>query len=106
MTKDYSWVNETLENILETLSTGDPIAFQFNSKDYFLEGDFFDDEGLGRVGSFRIIDPDVQENGDFGGNGEEYPESGKYRTLEDLLSAPFLKGKTIAERFSELKFFD
>ena len=106
MTKNYNWVEETLENVVETIKTGDPISFQFNQKDYFIEGENFDNEGLGRVGKYLIADANVQADGSFGEVTFEYPESGQYRTSDELLNAGFLDSKTLIERFGELRFFD
>ena len=105
MDKKYYWVENTLENMIEIILTGDPLSFQFREKDYFIEGEMFDVEELGRVGSYYIANPNVQEDGTFG-EMTEYSESGQYKVASQLLAAPCFEGKTIIERFSELKFFD
>ena len=106
MNANYNWVDETLANVVELIHIGDPVSFHYAGNDYFIEGHYFDTEALGRVGSYIIQDPDVQPDMNFGPNQVEYPNSGMYKTPEELLNAPFLDGKSILERFDELKFFD
>jgi hypothetical protein len=102
----YAWVNMPLEDLYEFINVGDQFQFQFNEKDYHIEGNYFDNEAKGRVGAYLIQDPDIQENGDWGDNPKYYPENEQFKNATELLNAPFLEGKTIIERYVELKFFD
>lgn len=103
----YCWVQMSKKELLEFIGTGDPFQFQFKNKDYLIEGDFFDNEGIGRVGSYMIQNPNIQENGDYG-KASYYLEDSKYKTAKELLEAKFLDEKTIIERYDlgELRFFD
>ena len=107
MTK-YYWIDIERKELEELIWTGDPVQFQCNGKDYFIEGDYFDNDGLGRVGSYMIQNPDIQEDGSRGEHETYYPESGQYKTAKELLQARFLDGKTILEQFDNhnLKYFE
>ena len=91
--KKYRWCERTRENLKEVIQMGDCFCFQFQGKDYLID-------------AYEIQDPDVQEDGSFGDNPVLYPESGKAKTPQELISLPFLNGKTIFEQWSELNFFD
>jgi hypothetical protein len=106
MESNRSWVSMPMDDLMEFSSTGDPISFHYAGKDYFIEGGTQDGAGLGRVGSYHISDPDIQPDGDFGPNQTEYPNSNQYTSPDELLNAPFLDGKSILERFDQLRFFD
>ena len=109
MNKKYAWVDDMSKNdLLEFINVGDPFQFQFNCHDYYIEGSFFDNDALGRVGSYMIADPNVQPNGDYGYGMKYYDVNGKFKNSQELLSAKFLDGKTILEQYKKgnLKFFD
>ena len=102
----YNWVDMSMDDLLEFISTGDPISFQYDGKDYFIEGEMLDNDVLGRIGSYYIADPKIQDDGSFGSTEHIYAESGKFKSSHELMEAAFLDGKTIIERYPELKFFD
>jgi hypothetical protein len=102
----YHWVKMTRNELLEFIDIGDPFCFRYDGKDYFIQGHNFDGEAKGRVGFYYIQDPIVRDNGSHGYTESHYPESMKAKSSEDLLTMPFLDGKTIFERFDELRFFD
>lgn len=52
-----------------------------------------------------IANPCVDEDGNFSGM-IDYPDSGKFKSTQELLDAPFLDGNRFIEFFQELKFFD
>lgn len=106
MNKNYNLVKMTRDDLKEFIGIGDAFCFIYNGKDYLVQGDMFDVEAQGRVGFYYIQDPDVQSDGSFGGKENHYPESRLYKNAEELMNAAFLDGKTIFERFDELKFFD
>ena len=62
----YAWNDQNLDDLLETINIGDPIGFQFNGHDYYIEGEHFDNDALGRVGSYMIQKPEILEDGSFG----------------------------------------
>jgi hypothetical protein len=90
----------TPEQIYEFLVNADGFAFEWNSKDYYIEP-------RAHFG-YIVVDPDQFFNA--GGYAENpighYPMSGKAKTPSELWALPFLGGATISDRFDELKFFD
>jgi hypothetical protein len=95
----YSWVTATEEIIKEFIIMGDAFFFQYRGKDYFIE--------RGRMG-YLIQDPQINNEGISDPNSDytDYPGHEKAKTPEEFMTLPFLDGKTIFERFNELKFFD
>ena len=91
----YDWTEMSLSDLDEFLGVGDRFSFRFNNKNYFIQGFGFDNEALGRVGFYYI------EN-----ETSEYPENKKAQTPDEFKSLPFIEGKTIIERFDELRFFN
>jgi hypothetical protein len=92
--------NADLETIQEMLTVGwQRVYFQYDNNNYLVE---YQDLG------FIIVEPFVFE--DEGGNPEEtnaaYPGHLQAKTPEDFLRLAFLDGKTLLERFDELRFFD
>jgi hypothetical protein len=88
------------ETVSEMLSVGwQRIYFQYNNNNYLIEY-----QGLGYI----IVEPIVFE--DEGGNPERtnaaYPGHLQAKTHEEFLELAFLDGKTLFERFDELRFFD
>ncbi|MDR2957528.1 MAG: hypothetical protein LBU61_05020 [Coriobacteriales bacterium] len=90
-----NWVEMSLEDLDEFIEIGDTFSFNYNNKDYIIEGANFDVEAKGRVGCYVIGDEST-----------EHPDSRKAKTPNELKALPFLDGKTILEAFDELKFFD
>jgi hypothetical protein len=94
------WVaDEDPEHIREMIQIGDAIFFQFRGRDYFIE----------RGNGYLIQDPQIGTDGQpsIGGNPyTNYPGHLEAKTPEELIALPFLDGKTIFERFDELRFFD
>ena len=91
----YFWVDMSLEDLEEFLSIGDEFCFRYNDKNYCIQGFGFDVEAKGRVGYYFI-----------GNETGEYPESRQAKTPDEFKALPFIDGKTIIERFDELRFFD
>jgi len=98
--RNYNWVQgkPDREHILEIIKWGEPFAFQFNGKDYFIE---LQSDG------YVIQDADVQPDGTFN-NRIPYPGHNEAQTAEEFLALKFLDGKTFLERFDadELRFID
>lgn len=90
---------EDPDNIREIIDTHDRFYFQYNNEDYLVEG--FD------VG-YIIVEPFLYD--DEGGfptkTNAAYPGHLQAKTPEEFAALPFLDGKTLFERFDELKFFD
>ena len=86
-------------DILEQIETGNAFFFQFKGRDYFIE--------RGRNG-YLIQDPRIGHKNDKsqGFPYIDYPGSEEAKTPEEMKALPFLDGKTIFERFDELRFFD
>jgi len=103
--KCRAWYKTNPEQITEMINTGDAFYFQYKNADYFIErGAMLQNGGAG----YLIQDPRVGHRDDLY---EEYPYidySGcsEVDTPEEMLCLPFLDGKTILERFEELRFFD
>jgi hypothetical protein len=77
---------------------GQPIFSQYKGNDYFVE--------RGKNG-YLIQDPRVAAEGISGDVPcDDYPGNKAARTAEEFMALPFLDGKTIFERFDELKFFE
>jgi hypothetical protein len=102
--------DEDPDNIRSHLETGDPFFFQFRGQDYNIEG-FFNQDGTGP--GFYIRKPlytyDESRKGlcyDTEYPGSAYPGVLEAKTPEEFMRLPFLDGKTLFERFDELKFFE
>ena len=93
--KKYYWTEMSPEDFEEFLNVGYGFYSRFNDMDYYVEGFHFDIEAKGRVGYYYIAD----ENGD-------HPDNKKAKTPDEFKALPFLNGKTIIERFDELRFFN
>jgi len=93
--KNYFWADMSLEDLEEFLNVGLAFCFRCNDKDYYIQGVSFDVEAKGRVGFYFI----ENESG-------EYPESEQAKTPDEFKALPFIDGKTILERFDELRFFN
>jgi hypothetical protein len=92
------WVDDTLDHILEMIDTGVEILFQYQGRDYFIE--------CGNEG-YLIQDPQIEHRDAWNSHPfTDYPGSETAKTSAELKSLPFLDGKTIVERFDELRFFD
>jgi hypothetical protein len=95
--KQYCWVKNEPQVIEEIIKTGDAFFFQFRGNDYFIERD-----GNG----YLIQDPKIGANGQPTTGYTNYPGHMEAKSPEQLMALPFLDGKTIFERFYELRFFD
>ena len=104
--KKYYLVEMSHEDLEEFINIGSSFSFHCNGKDYFVEGACFDNEAKGRVGYYYIADPNVQKDGACGDSQSEYAESRQAKTANEFMTLPFIDGKTIFERFDELRFFD
>jgi hypothetical protein len=104
--KSYYIVEMTLDNLDEFINTGTLFSFHCNGRDYYVEGLCFDNDAKGRVGNYYIGDPDIQPDGSCGDNQPEYSGSRQAKTPAEFKVLPFIDGKTILERFDELRFFD
>jgi len=95
----YSWVkSETREHLEEIILNGDAFFFQYGGKDYFIAW---------YEGAYQIQDPCIFEDGSRIGTAYiDYPENNQAKTPSEFMRLQFLDGKTILERFDELKFFD
>jgi hypothetical protein len=88
------------ESLYDFIDSHQPFCFQYHGNDYLIEGF----GGLGYI----IVDPipyyadgGWPEKHDFA-----YPGHLEAKTPEEMMALPFLDGKTIFERFDELKFFE
>jgi hypothetical protein len=88
------WVKDTPDHIREIIESGDAFFFQYSGRDYFIE--------RGSNG-FLIQDPQI---GHMEDTYVDYPGHEEAKTPEELVALQFLEGKTIFERFDELRFFD
>jgi len=92
--------NVDIDLIEEIIFQRDPLCFTYKKKDYYLE--YFNELG------WIIVEP--KSYWEAGGYPDKapvvYPMSGKAKLIDELLVLPFLDGKTMFERFNELKFFD
>jgi hypothetical protein len=96
----HLWVRgETMKHIQEIIESNDTLMFEYNNQDYLLES--FEDLG------WIIVEP--YSYFEAGGYPERppksYPFSGVAKTPQALIALPFLDGKTMFERFDELRFF-
>jgi hypothetical protein len=97
--KKYSWIIPTQEDIKNLIEIGQDFYFQYRGNDYFVESG-----GSG----YLIQDPRINIKGGSDPDLDyiDYPGHEKAKTPEEFIALPFLDGKTIFERFDELKFFD
>jgi len=95
------WYKTDKEDIADTIWRGDALLFQYKSKDYFIESG-------GRKNGYLIQDPLYEHWSDPTGQLPyiDYPGCGEAKTPEEMMDLPFLDGKTILERFDELRFFE
>jgi hypothetical protein len=95
----YDWVGGTKEDIEELILYGDAFFFQYRGRDYYIEGD---------IKGYLIQDPRIGEDGvpQAGVPYTDHPGHREAKTPEELMALPFLDGKTIFERFEELRFFN
>ena len=94
-------VDDMKPDILEEfIENGQPFYFTFRDQDYLIEG-FLD---LGYV----IVEPKLyySEGGWPEKTNAAYPCHLQAKTSEEFMALPFLDGKTIFQRFNELRFFD
>jgi hypothetical protein len=101
---------ENEDNIRELIETGAPFFFRFHDDDYHIEG-IFDQKGFCQ--GYAIRKPKYSYIEDIRGMGYnvEYPDADYTGSLEakspeEFMRLPFLDGKTIFERFDEIRFFD
>ncbi|MDR2733783.1 MAG: hypothetical protein LBC99_03950 [Spirochaetota bacterium] len=88
----------TQDDIREMIDSGDAFFFRFRARDYFIERGY---------NGFLIQDPQIGEDGNSSDIPyTDYPGHEEARTPEELYALPFLDGKTIFERFDEIRFFD
>ena len=88
-------------SIREMLETSwQRIYFQYEGKDYLVENQ-------GNAG-FIIVEPFLfEEEGGFPQKTKAaYPYHLQTKTVDEFLLLPFLDGKTLFERFNDLRFFD
>jgi hypothetical protein len=84
----------------EFIISGQPFYFCFREKDYLVEA--FYEIGYIIVDPFRYYKISGRpEKTDFA-----HPYHTEAKTAEEFMALPFLDGKTIFERFDELRFFD
>jgi len=98
--KNYCWVkNETKDDIEEFIERGDAFFFQFRGQDYFIA--WYD-------GAYQIQDPRIGEDGcsQLDLPYFDYPGHMQAKTPGEFMALPFLDGKTLFERWEELRFFD
>jgi hypothetical protein len=89
------WIEDMKKSDLEELlENGESFAFQYANKDYFI------DPG---PNGYLIVDPCV---GKQISNYPPYPESEMAHSVEELRKLPFLDGKTMSERFDDMRFFE
>jgi len=105
--KDFRfWFDkEDPENIREMIAIRQPFFFRFRENDYFIEG-FIDDGYRIRKPEYFYIDDIVGMGYDTENLQTAYPGDLQARTPEEMMALPFLDGKTIFERFDELRFFE
>jgi hypothetical protein len=89
------WVRCSLEHLEEMIENGDAVTFQWQGRDYLIQW-----SGRG----YYIQDPQIEKL--FGTPCTDYPGNEAAKTPEELMALPFLDGKTIFERFDELRFFE
>jgi len=97
--KNYCWVeSETRDHIQEMIETGDEFFFQYHGKDYFIAL---------YVGGYQIQDPQIIKGGrlDPGIGYIDHPGHMQAKTPGEFMALPFLDGKTLFERWDELRFF-
>ena len=97
---EKEYLVETQEHILEMINNSADFAFTWNGNDYWLDNR----HSFG----WLIVEPLLfNQKGGFSDKPiGQYPMSGLAKTPSELWALPFLEGKTISERFSELRFFD
>jgi hypothetical protein len=100
------WLDDFSKDSLEDYISGlQPFCFQYNGRDYLIEA-----FGARRNSSLRFIIVDPVPYYEDGGCPEKYdfayPGHLEAKTPEEMAVLPFLDGKTIFERFEELKFFE
>lgn len=78
--------------------SGQPFYFRYCGNDYLIEAD----------SGYIIVDPFLYYQD--GGRSDKFDFAYLYhkeaKTAEEFMKLPFLDGKTIFERFDELRFFD
>ena len=95
------WDDEMKPEILEEfITTGQPVYFQYCENDYLVEA-FFET-------GYIIVDPfPYYKDGGWPDKYDfAYPHHKEAKTADDFMKLPFLDGKTLFERFDELRFFD
>jgi len=95
------WLDATtFDNIDTMIDCGEPFYFQYKGKDYLIEG--FIEIG------YIIVEPTLyyKEGGYPEKTEAAYPYHLQAKTPKEMMALPFLDGKTIFERFDELRFFD
>jgi hypothetical protein len=99
--KEYHWVtNNTQDHIDDMIDMGDPFYFQYDENDYLIEG--YIDSG------FMIVEPFLyyEEGGWPKKTKAAYQGHLEAKTPDEFKKLPFLDGKTLFERWDELRFFD
>lgn len=99
------WYKTRPELTREMIESGDAFSFQYKGNDYFIErGGMLKRGGLG----YLIQDPRIGHRDDPYDEFPytDYPGCSAVDTPDDMLALAFLDGKTIFERFDELRFFD
>ena len=104
--KNRIWLDDFDKDSLEDyISSLQPFCFQYNGRDYLIEA--FSRKRNDSL-RFIIVDPipydadgGVPEKADFA-----YPGHLEAKSPEEMMALPFLDGKTILERFDELRFFE
>jgi len=93
------YIKETEEHFVEMLDNGDDVIFEYNDHDYRL---------LKCGTRWRIVDANgYMANGGYSDDPAiAYPHSNEAESVGQLLDLPFLDGKTVLDRFAELKFFE
>ena len=101
-----NWADDTSpEDIAEIIDSLQPFYFQYKGCEYLVEG--FGNMKLGTL-KYIIVDPTpYYEDGGWPEKFDfAYPGHLEAKTPEEMISLPFLDGKTIFERFGELRFFN
>lgn len=99
-TKRDFYENVVPDNIIYMIESGEPFYFRYNDHEYLIEG--FADLG------YVIADPEPY----YGAGGWPEKDIGIYpchlqaKTADEFKELPFLDGKTVFERFDELRFFN